>query len=102
MTPKLGAGPLCRNTYESVYHDANNAKIPDLQRVLGELKGSMESVKIWIEVQGKRWQNRVDRVEKDLEKVKETDQTESVNYSVWNEFQTKLVGFTSDTEKLLR
>nr|XP_024382265.1 restin homolog isoform X2 [Physcomitrium patens] len=79
---ELGTGPLCRNNCESVHNDANNAKIADLQRVLGELKGSMESVKIWIEVEGEGWRNRVDRLEKDLEKVKEIDQTKSANYSV--------------------
>ncbi|XP_073391727.1 uncharacterized protein [Physcomitrium patens] len=99
---ELGTGPLCRNNCESVHNDANNAKIADLQRVLGELKGSMESVKIWIEVEGEGWRNRVDRLEKDLEKVKEIDQTKSANYSVSNEFKTKLIEFTSDTEKLLR
>jgi hypothetical protein len=35
-----------------------------LQRVLGELKGSMEGVKIRIEVEGEGWRGRVDRLEK--------------------------------------
>lgn len=73
-----------------------------MQRVLGELKGSMENVKIWIEVEGDGWRNRVDRLEKDLEKVKETDQTKTANHNARNEFKTKLIEFTSDTEKLLR
>ncbi|KAG0553581.1 hypothetical protein KC19_12G022600 [Ceratodon purpureus] len=94
---------LGRSIYESAHHDANDEKIAQLQRVLGELKGSMEGVKIRIEVEGEGWRGRVDRLEKELESVKETDdEIIAVKHSFKDELKTKLSEYMADTEKLLR
>lgn len=86
-----------------MHHDANDEKIAHLQRVLGELKGSMEGVKIRIEVESEGWRGRVDRLEKELEKVQETDnETSAAKQSFKNELKMKFTEFMSDTEKLLR
>lgn len=41
-------------------------------------------------------------LEKDQEKLKETNYTKFVNYNVTNKFKTKLIEFTLDTKKLLQ
>ena len=87
---------------QSAHHDANDEKIAQLQRVLGELKGSMEGVKIRIEVEGEGWRSRVDRLEKELESVKETDEEIiAAKHSFKNELKMKLSEFMADTKKLL-
>lgn len=86
-----------------MHHDANDEKIAHLQRVLGELKGSMEGVKIRIEVESEGWRGGVDRLEKELETLKETDdEISAAKHSFKNELKMKLSEFMSDTEKLLR
>lgn len=88
---------------QSVHQDANDEKIAQLQRVLGELRGSMEGVKIRIEVEGEGWRGRVDRLEKELESVKETDdEILAAKHSFKDELKLKLSEFMADTAKLLR
>jgi len=87
---------------QTTQHDANDEKIAHLQRVLGELKGSMEGVKIRIEVEGEGWRGRVDRLEKDLESMKEADEDIiAAKHNFKNELKMKLSEFMADTEKLL-
>jgi len=88
---------------QSAHHSANDDKIADLQKVLGELKGSMEGVKIRMEAESEGWRGRVDHLEKELEKLKETnDESSAAKQSFKNELKTRFSEFMSDTEKLLR
>lgn len=88
---------------QTVQHDVNDDKIAHLQRVLGELRGSMEGVKIRIEVEGEGWRGRVDRLEKELESIKEVDEEMlAAKHDFKNELTIKLSEFMADTEKLLQ
>lgn len=83
--------------------DANDEKIAHLQRALGELKGSMEGLKIRVEVESEGWRDRVERLENELEMVKETDdEISAAKQSFKNELKLKFSEFMSDTEKLIQ
>nr|XP_024362283.1 uncharacterized protein LOC112275837 [Physcomitrium patens] len=92
-----------RRNYEKAHYNANDEKIAHLQRAFGELKGSMEGEKIGIEVEGEGWRGGVDRLEMELESVKEIENeliSEKDNFK--NEIKTKLLEFKVDTEKLFQ
>jgi len=87
---------------QTAQHDANDEKIAHLQRVLGELRGSLEGVKIRIEVEGEGWRGRVDRLEKELDSMKEADEDIiAAKHNFKNEFKVKWSKFMVDTQKLL-
>lgn len=62
----------------------------------------MEGVKIRIEVEGEGWRGRVDRLEKELESMREADEEViAAKHTFKKELQMKLSKFMADTEKLL-
>lgn len=76
----------------------------NIQRVLGELKGSVEGVKIRIEVEGEGWRGRVQGLEKEIENLKEESDDEIIaaKHSIRNELKIKLGDLAADVEKTRR
>lgn len=89
---------------QNAHHEANDEKVANIQRVLGELKGSVEGVKIRIEVEGEGWRGRVEGLEKEIENLKEEadDEIIATKHSIRNEFKIKIGDFMADVDKMRR
>ena len=76
----------------------------NLQRLVGELKGSVEGMKIRMEVDGQGWRGRVEGLEKELEILKEEadDEIIAAKHSLRNEMKVKLGDLMAEMEKLRR
>lgn len=75
-----------------------------VQRLLGELKGSVEGMKIRLELDGQGWRGRVEGLEKELESLKEEadDEIIAAKHSLRSEMKVKLGDLMAEMEKLRR
>lgn len=96
---------ICKSgDLQNAHQEANDEKIANIQRALGELKGSVEGVKIRIEVEGEGWRGRVEGLEKEIENLKEEadDEIIATKHSIRNEFKIKIGDFMADVDKMRR
>jgi len=84
--------------------EAKDDKLNSIQRVLGELKGSVKGMKIRLEVDGQGWRGRVEGLEKELESLKEEadDEIIAAKHSLRNEMKVKLGDLMAEMERIRR
>lgn len=84
--------------------EARDDKLNNVQRVLGELKGSVKGMKIRLDVDGQGWRGRVDGLERELESLKEEadDEIIAAKHSLRNEMKVKLGDLMAEMERVRR
>ena len=84
--------------------EAKEEKLNNIQRVLGELKGSVKEMKIRLEVDGQGWRGRVEGLERELENLKEEadDEIIAAKHSLRNEMKVKLGDLMAEMESIRR
>ncbi|KAG0629748.1 hypothetical protein M758_1G127100 [Ceratodon purpureus] len=84
--------------------EAKDDKLNNIQRVLGELKGSVKGMKIRLEVDGQGWRGRVEGLERELENLKEEadDEIIAAKHSLRNEMKVKLGDLMAEMERIRR
>ncbi|KAL3691453.1 hypothetical protein R1sor_005104 [Riccia sorocarpa] len=73
-----------------------------LQKLVGELKGSVEGVKIRIEVESEGWRSRIEGLEKEIETLKEGKETEltEIKKYIRNEVKARMGEFSAEMERM--
>lgn len=84
--------------------EAYEEKMAKIQRLVGEVKGSVEGFKIRIEVESEGWRGRMEGLEKELEALKDEmdDELSETKHSIRNEVKLKITDMMTDTEKMRR
>ncbi|CAM6042630.1 unnamed protein product [Sphagnum compactum] len=89
---------------EGVQLEAYEEKMAKIQRLVGEVKGSVEGFKIRIEVESEGWRGRMEGLEKELEALKDEmdDELLETKHSIRNEVKLKITDMMTDAEKMRR
>lgn len=76
----------------------------NVQRALGELKGSVQCMKVWLDADGQGWREHLDRLEKELENLKDKSDDEIIaaKHSLRNEMKVKLGDLMAEMERIRR
>lgn len=84
--------------------EGKDDKMNNVQRLLGELKGSVEGMEIRLEIDGQGWRGRLDGLEKVLENMREEadDEIIAAKHSLRNEMKVKLGDLMAEMEKIRR
>jgi DNA repair exonuclease SbcCD ATPase subunit len=87
---------------QHVQLEAYEEKMANIQRLVGEIKGSVEGFKIRIEVESKGWRGHMEGIEKELEALKEEtdDEILEAKNSIRNELKLKIAEVIADAEKM--
>lgn len=82
--------------------EAKDDKLNAMQRLLGELKGSVQGMIIRLEVDGQGWRDRVEGLEKELENLKEEadDEIIAAKHGLRNEMKVKLGDLMAEMERI--
>ncbi|KAL2622590.1 hypothetical protein R1flu_002795 [Riccia fluitans] len=79
-----------------------DGSMAELQRLVGELKGSVEGVKIRIEVESKGWRSRVEGLEKEIETLKDEkeDELAELKKCIRNEVKARVGELSNEMERM--
>ncbi|KAG6550545.1 hypothetical protein Mapa_007914 [Marchantia paleacea] len=82
--------------------EAFDGTMAGLQRLVGELKGSVEGFKIRIEVEGEGWRSRVEGLEKEIETLKDEtdDELMELKKCIRNEIKVRMSELTAEVERM--
>jgi hypothetical protein len=84
--------------------EGKDDKLNSIQRVLGELKGSVKGMKIRLEVDGQGWRGRLEGLEREMENLKEEadDEIIAAKHSLRNEMRVKLGDLMAEMDRIRR
>lgn len=104
LSDQLSYPPFLSDLQAKVSSEVMDETMNNVQRALGELKGSVQCMKVWLDADGQGWREHLDRLEKELENLKDKSDDEIIaaKHSLRNEMKVKLGDLMAEMERIRR